>query len=890
MIRLFIRNAPRSSPSLTLATHIRYSYPKSYFSAMRQLSVPAVKTSNQIFVKNLKINANIGKNYWNVLNQAPLGYNLSIILDLNKSILQKSGTTDDLNYSISYADVSNAILQYLNHNQQLTFHDDNSFLNEIFNLLVNGDNKIQNLNDKFCNNLRFILDNDKFHLKLGNLKIIKSYSLLNNIKKHDNFIFIEDLKLLTKIGIFDFERQKKQYVSINLELDLDEITNKSQNINDFVKNELLEALIEYVENTEFLTIEALITAVNVYLRERFGIINIFNLKISKLNAVLNADQVGLQIINSKLSDSNEAVRIKEVVKNNQEFQKLALSKNSKNHIAYLAFGTNHGDKIANIYQMIDALRSSLEIDILATSSLYETLPMYYLDQSNFINGALKIKTSLSPIELLNFLKNVEYKKLHRVKEFDNGPRTIDLDIILYDDIVYNNTSSSEQKNENELPLIIPHPRMLERLFVLDPLSEILEPFEDTHPVTNRSILNHHYQHLKSVSKKELIQTVVPLKRTIANKSNSKYDTWNFTFKHDKTLIMGIVNMTKNSFSDGGKNYDLDNAFESTKKLIAQGADIIDIGATSTKPGTDINASITDDEIALIVPLVTRIRSDDDPKVNSILISVDTFHSKTAREAVLNGADIINDISMGTYDENIYNVVRDLQVPYIMNHTRGTPHNMTKLTKYDLNEDKNIVEFNKGTNVSALANELDEDLEEINLINAVSKELAISINRAMKAGVNKWQIILDPGIGFAKTLKQNLTIVRRSNYFRHYSVLLKNYKQIKTFNEINGVEASIGGAKRSASASSATSNAHDENHLDYLSFKKLPILIGPSRKRFISRITGEELDLSKDEKTVIGTSGVIMACIANKTNIVRVHDVDEIKKICLLGDAIYNDIV
>ncbi|GMM38010.1 trifunctional dihydropteroate synthetase/dihydrohydroxymethylpterin pyrophosphokinase/dihydroneopterin aldolase [Saccharomycopsis crataegensis] len=845
---------------------------------------PMRRQSSKIFVKDLKINAYIGKNYWNEINQQPLLYKLSVFLGLNHSVLQNSGPTDDLNHSISYADVSNYILHYLN-NENCQFDDSPKFLNTMFEKLVQHNNKIPNLNDRFVNQLTLVLQDDRCHLKLRNLRIEKSYQLTKPSSSSPsstttpmptNYLLLDQLKLLTKIGIFDFERKKKQYVTVDLKLDYDEICAKcsAKNFNEFISFELLESLAEYVENTEFLTVEALITSVDDYLRKKFGIVNIFNLKITKLNAVVNSEGVGLELVtetpialstNGSGNTKEESSPSSHAITSDSMFKASTTTTGKASHIAYLGFGTNEGNTMANIYRMLHCLRECPSIEILATSSLYETAPMYYLDQSSFVNGALKIQTTLSPFELLNFLKEVEYHELGRVKEFDNGPRSIDVDILLYDNIVY--------RNETDENLVVPHPRMLERLFVLNPLSEILDPMNDViHPVTNQNILDYHHQGLLSRSSEPDMTTLVPIRRNF-KQHGDQFDNWRFNFDGDRTKIMGIINMTKDSFSDGGANYLVNDALKTAQRLVDQGADILDIGATSTKPGAKIEDYDTmmaafQEEVNCIVPLIKEIRQSSDEKLRNVLISVDTFYGNTAKATLEAGADMVNDVSMGMYDQTIFDVVKQFQCPYIVNHTRGTPTTMKNHTDYHLINDDgdNIVEF--GT--------VNHEVTRM-----VARELAITINRAYKAGVAKWQMIIDPGIGFAKTLQQNLNLVKSCGELRDYGVLFRDSASVQNYNEIHGLNP--WGDQSIPQQQSVANN-------DYLSFAKLPILVGPSRKRFISKITNETLNLKENEKLVIGTSGIIMACIANRTNIVRVHDVEEIKKICLLGDAIYNGIL
>jgi len=142
-------------------------------------------------------------------------------------------------------------------------------------------------------------------------------------------------------------------------------------------------------------------------------------------------------------------------------------------IAYIAFGSNLGNKKQNIEKALEFMKE--KSTILKISKIRKTEPIGFLDQDWFLNGVVQIKTNLTPLELLKFLKNIE-KKLGRKKTFKNGPRIIDLDIIFYNDIIF-----------NQKKLIIPHPEMHKRMFVLKPMCEINKNF--IHPILQKSIKN-----------------------------------------------------------------------------------------------------------------------------------------------------------------------------------------------------------------------------------------------------------------------------------------------------------------------------------------------------------------------------------------------------------------
>ncbi|MCU0535071.1 MAG: dihydropteroate synthase [Hydrococcus sp. Prado102] len=196
----------------------------------------------------------------------------------------------------------------------------------------------------------------------------------------------------------------------------------------------------------------------------------------------------------------------------------------------------------------------------------------------------------------------------------------------------------------------------------------------------------------------------------------------------RTYLMGILNVTPDSFSDGGEFNNLETALVRAKRLIDEGADIIDIGGQSTRPGA---AQIDlEEELNRVIPVIKALR-----EAVSTPISIDTTRASVAQAAVDAGADIVNDISGGTYDSEMFPVVARLGVPFIMMHIRGTPQTMQQLTDYQ------------------------------DLIAEIIQFFEQQIDRATEAGIERSRIIIDPGIGFAKNYAQNLELLRRTNEFK-----------------------------------------------------------------------------------------------------------------------------
>lgn len=192
---------------------------------------------------------------------------------------------------------------------------------------------------------------------------------------------------------------------------------------------------------------------------------------------------------------------------------------------------------------------------------------------------------------------------------------------------------------------------------------------------------------------------------------------------DRTLIIGILNVTPDSFSDGGKYADPDRAFVRAMEMEEQGADIIDIGAESTKPNSQRVPEA--DELRRLIPVLKRLRGQ-----LSIPISVDTYKSAVADKALTHGAEIVNDPSALTFDPGLAKVVTKYDAGLILNHMRGTPETWAKLPPLK------------------------------DPLSTISGDLGACVHRAIQAGVDKARIVIDPGLGFGKRKDENWEILAR----------------------------------------------------------------------------------------------------------------------------------
>lgn len=253
---------------------------------------------------------------------------------------------------------------------------------------------------------------------------------------------------------------------------------------------------------------------------------------------------------------------------------------------------------------------------------------------------------------------------------------------------------------------------------------------------------------------------------------------------DKPLIMGILNVTPDSFSDGGRYSDVDAAVRQARRMLAEGADIIDIGGESTRPGSEPVAA--DEQIRRVAPVITAIRQ----QVSAdIPISIDTTLSEVARAALAAGADIINDISAGRDDEAILALAAETGAPIILMHSQGAPKTMQDKPYYD------------------------------DVVREVLAALHRQIDAALKAGIKKERIAIDPGIGFGKRKQDNIDLLA---------------------------------------------------HLDAFVATGYPVLLGTSRKRFMGTICAVTEPSELVTATAVTTALGIMAGV----QMFRVHDVRE----------------
>lgn len=375
----------------------------------------------------------------------------------------------------------------------------------------------------------------------------------------------------------------------------------------------------------------------------------------------------------------------------------------------IALGSNVGDRLENFYEALRQMKR-LGVHVTRHACLYETQPVYVTEQPLFLNSAVRGVTKLGPHELLRVLKDIE-KHMGRTDGIRYGPRPIDLDILFY----------GKFKINSEI-LTIPHERIWERPFVMAPLLDLLGSNIDSDTVacwhSFSSSVNGLFGSWEKLGGKSLIgkggmKRVLPIKDQL----------WDWS---QKTSVMGILNLTPDSFSDGGKFQSVDTAVSQVQLMISEGADIIDVGAQSTRPmASRISPREELDRLIPVLEAILRM-----PELQGRLLSVDTFYSEVASEAIMKGAHLVNDVSGGRLDPNMHSAVANLRVPYIAMHMRGDPTSMQN----------------------------NENLHYDNVCKQVAFELYSLVRDAELCGIPAWNIVIDPGIGFSKNTKHNLQLL------------------------------------------------------------------------------------------------------------------------------------
>ncbi|RKP02227.1 hypothetical protein CXG81DRAFT_2356, partial [Caulochytrium protostelioides] len=409
---------------------------------------------------------------------------------------------------------------------------------------------------------------------------------------------------------------------------------------------------------------------------------------------------------------------------------------------YLALGANLGWRREQIHRAIVLLEEK-GLTLVNTSHLYESAPMYVTDQPAFLNAciAMAVPPSMTPAAVLHAAKWCEHAIGREFATKRWGPRTVDIDLLFWTtpeatwQLGADDPSMAPDafppgcaENAAGLTLTLPHPRMHERAFVMQPLADMVP---DMRWDATRTI--------GDVAAALNADAPDALRRVLVFPSRTQEVVWPHTDAHTGALpeprVMGIVNLAPDSFSDGGVYAQSpDTVLRHCRGLRRDGADLLDFGAVSTRPHAPDVA--LDEELRRLLPPLWHVRE----AMPDALVSVDTCDGRVAARCLsrtwplpdgrcLPGIDLLNDITGGR-DVALLRTVAQAQIPICLMHMRGTPQTMHAHATY--------------TDVVA----------------EVRCELDACVARALREGIYRWNIVVDPGVGFAKTGAHNRALIAR----------------------------------------------------------------------------------------------------------------------------------
>ena len=587
----------------------------------------------------------------------------------------------------------------------------------------------------------------------------------------------------------------------------------------------------------------------------------------------------------------------------------------------MGIGSNAGHRARHIHAALRLLQQ-LDTDRLrlhATSLLYESTPVgsppEHARQPRFLNGALELHTSLPPLQLLEALKSVESRMGRDATMVRNGPRCIDLDLLMYESAEFTFTHERLQ---------LPHPRWAQRGFVIVPLMDLLEDaaagdaqadrswralasdafaaWQATQASCRRALSE---ARLRGASaslieaaeqRVEVIHRVIPFPTAdcvpdsdcaaisdvfrwggqigVATDSDADAESSAASLASDSyprrlaspTLLMGILNLTPDSFSDGGTHLagGLASAIAAAKRLWDEGADVIDIGGESTRPGSVALSAA--EELSRILPVIDAICA----AYPLIKLSVDTYHPSVAREALRHGCVMLNDVYGGTYrdphtGESMLQVAAECNVPYVCMHMRGNAQTMTN-TQHSTYEDvvKEVRDEQQKQIYAALSTRVVTAADATSVASPPSPSASppsrsAAASTPASSSLSRWNLLLDPGIGFAKGGAQAVQLLRHlpsvypSNSAR-FPVLVGTSRKGFIANALRQGQARV--YERHAAGSASSTPASDA---------AAPVSL-----------------LSRDW----GTSATVTASIAGGASIVRVHDVAAMRCVRDVADQLF----
>ncbi|KAK4689659.1 hypothetical protein P7C73_g453, partial [Tremellales sp. Uapishka_1] len=713
--------------------------------------------SDQITITSLTVHlANgLGPSAFNLSPPPPCPIQLTIKMTLDRSCVPSCVSEDSMPaLSVNYSSVSKEIYAFLAHPNK-TFHTPEEVLDATARLM-DPNHGIVGLD----------VDLELPRSLLVAKKGIYSARWIRNgegLTKSGKQFTLTDLRVNCVIGLHPHERREKQGLEVDAWVE--------DYGSGWDHKSFADTTYQFLEQSNFGTLESLIDTLASSLLARFEAIDKIGLSVRKPSALPFA----IPSISIERTRADFLQRPKKADRSQSSQNTMSGPSTSSKQRVFIALGSNIGDRIGNIQKAVKGLQAGGCV-LKGCSRLYESEPMYVEDQDRFINGAVELETELSPLDLLRLLKRTE-KAVGRTKTFTNGPRVVDLDLVFYGDEEVKIGRKGDAEDGGGIGwLECPHASLAEREFVLRPLVDIAPDF--IHPITKTSISNL----LSKIPKSSppALQPIIPFPYPA---KPMRLDT------PSRPRIMHIFNATPDSFSDGSSSRTtLSTALAAVRAILSSPTPppILDIGGMSTRPNSEPCSE--EDELARIIPLIQAIRTELE---SDVIISVDTYRPNVAKAAVEAGASCINDVRGGRED-GMLEIMAAMDIPVVLMHSRGDSTTM-------------LSEESKDYSVLG------------GVVKGVKKEMKEMITRAEKKGVKRWNIILDPGLGFAKSNEDSLR-------------LLKGLREV--------------------------------------TIEGYPFLVGASRKGFVGNTTGVKVPKERGA----GDAGINAWCVSSGVvDVLRVHE-------------------
>ena len=540
---------------------------------------------DKICIRNLEFRSVLGVDSWERAKEQPLLLSLTIYTDC-----RVAGRDDALQHSINYGTLCKLMVKYV-HEHEGQFKSIEALAHALCAMVLQRYS--DTVEGQVMGGVTVELMKPKALLHASGVGVLMTRLPSDLVWMHsptihvptrrlEDVLFVRDLEMSVIVGVNPWERTTCQ--KIILSLDLFHFTplglsDKVQTTQDYRR--ITDRVMHHLDRSSYKTVEALATAIARICTVDCGV-GMVRVSVRKPSALVFAEAACVEM--TRTAD--------DFVKSATNMGETGQANVSGEHVAYVALGSNIGNRGKNISEAVKLLCNGAECELVDSAFMYETEPEYVTDQPAFLNTVIQIQTSLSAIDLLRRLKVVE-KEIGRQTTFRYGPREIDLDLLLYDNLVL--------KTGDELDL--PHPRLQERAFVLVPLCDIA-------PTLKHPTLQHSFKTLMEMLDHSTIQAV----KQVTPLANGSTLSWS---NEAVPKLMGILNTTPDSFSDGNETYvsppstlpepkelpqdplshawfsyksiahhDLMKIQDRIRVMVEEGCDMIDIGGQSTRPNAE----------------------------------------------------------------------------------------------------------------------------------------------------------------------------------------------------------------------------------------------------------------------------------------------------------------